>query len=275
MHRGPEPSVCEEVDAESPAEVPLYEDSPGDAALDVGLSHALLRDAADRGLEALRVWIPPPALSFGRLDLLSPRRDDAIVVARESGLQPVRRLAGGRAAAIGPGTVCVGWAVPSPEMSGMQRRYETLAGVIVAALARLGVAARVGELPGEWCPGAWSLLVGGVHTGEIDGAEVKVGGLAQRVIKGGAWAEAVVVVSCDAAQLAGALDRVQRALDVAWDPATLGHLSAAAAGVTPALVREALIGRLSASRPLRRASLTPAIWSRAEDLRRLHELDTR
>jgi lipoate-protein ligase A len=241
----------------------LYLDAPPDAALDVAISHALLEQAT-RGVEALRVWTPPPAVSFGRLDLLSPHREAAVAAARAAGLAPVRRLAGGRAAAIGPGTVCVGWAYPSPEMTGMQDRYEALAGVVVAALERTGAPARVGELPGEWCPGSWSVIAGGA--GEAGPA--KAGGLAQRVIKGAAWAEAVIVVS-GAHALAGALDRVQRALEVPWDPATLGDLP----GVSPAQVREGLIAELKARRPLVRGRpLPPEVLNRAAELRAEHTL---
>jgi octanoyl-[GcvH]:protein N-octanoyltransferase len=240
---------------------PLYTESPADAALDVAISHALLNDAARAGIEALRVWVPPAAVSFGRLDLLRPDIDAAIVAARAQGLEPVRRLAGGRAAAIGAGTVCVGWASPSPEMARMQERYETLAGVVVAALERLGVPSRIGELDGEWCPGSWSVLVG----------SGKVGGLAQRVIKGGAWAEAVIVVS-GTHTLGPALDRVQRALGVSWRPETLAQVSDASPAVTPERMREALIDVLPTRRPVRSAELTGAVWARARELREQHAL---
>jgi octanoyl-[GcvH]:protein N-octanoyltransferase len=235
----------------------LYTGSPSDAALDVAISHALLRGAAEEGVEAGRVWTPPPALSFGRLDLLLEGADRGIAAAREVGLHPVRRLAGGRAASIGPGAVCLGWACPSPEMAGMQARYEWLSAVIVSALSALGVRTRVGELPGEWCPGAWSLLAGAA----------KVGGLAQRVIRGGAWVEAVIVVR-DTARLAAALDRVQQALGVAWDPATFAGLEETNAEITPARVREALIGAVGAHP----AALPDARWARAESLRDGHDL---
>jgi lipoate-protein ligase A len=242
---------------------PLYTVSPPDAALDVAVSHALLRDAAERGVPALRGWIPPPAVSFGRLDLLLAGRGQAIEAASAAGLQPVRRLAGGRAAAIGAGTVCVGWASPSPELAGMGDRYLVLADLILAALGTLGVPARVGELPGEWCPGAWSVLAGGG----------KVGGLAQRVIRGGAWTEAVVVVS-GARQLAAALDRVQQALGLPWDPATLGALSAARPELTPSDALAALIDSASSALgPVRiESALPPELITAAERLRIEHDL---
>jgi octanoyl-[GcvH]:protein N-octanoyltransferase len=241
--------------------VPLYTESPPDAALDVAISHALLRAAAEDGSEAVRVWTPPPALSFGRLDLLLPSAERAIAVALAEGLHPIRRLAGGRAAATGPGTVCLGWACRSPELAGMQERYEAMSEVIVQALSLVGVRAGVGELAGEWCPGAWSVIVG----------DVKVGGLAQRMIRGGAWAEAVIVVS-DAAPLRSALDRVQRALGVPWDPATFAGLADIRAGVTVEDARGGLIAALQARRPLDQLALPAAVWSRAESLRDGHDL---
>jgi lipoate-protein ligase A len=245
----------------SATRTPLYTESPSDAALDVAISHALLRAAAEDGSEAVRVWMPPPALSFGRLDLLLPGAEHAVAVALGEGLHPVRRLAGGRAAAIGHGTVCLGWACRSPEMAGMQDRYEAMSEVIVQALSLVGVRAGVGELPGEWCPGAWSVVAG----------EVKVGGLAQRVIRGGAWAEAVIVVS-DAARLGAALDRVQEALGVPWNPATFAGLADVRAEVTVEDARRALITAARSGRPLDHVPLSPELWSRAETLRDGHDL---
>jgi lipoate-protein ligase A len=233
---------------------PLYTVAPGDAALDVGLSHALLNDAADRGREAVRVWTPPPAVSFGRLDLLSGDVERAAAVARADGLEPVRRLAGGRAAAIGPGTACLGFATPAANVtSGMRERYEMLSAMVLDALARLGIDARLGELAGEWCAGAWSVLVG----------EGKVGGLAQRVVRGGAWAEAVVVVS-GAPGLRASLDRVHQALGLDWRPETLVGLE----DVTVEEVR----GALTAAAGTRPADVPEELWERALALRAEHAM---
>jgi lipoate-protein ligase A len=235
----------------------LYLDAPPDAALDVAISHALL-EGATAGVEALRVWTPPPAVSLGRLDLLSTLSPAAIAAARAQGLVPVRRLAGGRATTIGPGTVCLGWAHPSPDMSGIQDRYEEMAAVMVEALERLGVPVRVGQLAGEWCPGAWSVIAGAG----------KIGGLAQRVVRGGAWAEAVIVVD-DAGALAASLDRVQRALGVEWNPDTLTGLP----GTSPDAVRDALVAGLGARRELRLVRPLPEpLLRRAAELRDEHAL---
>jgi lipoate-protein ligase A len=193
-------------------------------------------------------------VSFGRLDLLSPDIERAAAVARSDGLEPVRRLAGGRAAAIGPGTACLGFAEPVESVaSGMQERYEALAAMVLDALARLGIEARIGELAGEWCAGTWSVLVG-------DG---KVGGLAQRVIRGGAWAEAVVIVT-GADALRAALDRVQRALGLEWRPETLTGLE----GVTVEEVRGAL-AEAAGAQP---AGVPDEAWERARALRAEHTM---
>jgi lipoate-protein ligase A len=146
-------------------------------------------------------------------------------------------------------------------MAGMQDRYQAMTALIVAALSGLGVSADVGELPGEWCPGSWSLLAGGS----------KVGGLAQRVIRGGAWAEAVIVVS-GAAGLGASLDRVQRALGVAWDRATFAGLEDIRPGVTVEKARAVLVTALEARRPLQHVPLPGSVWSRAESLRDGHDL---
>lgn len=200
------------------------------------------------------MWTPPPAVSFGRLDLLSPNIETAAAVARAEGLQPVRRLAGGRAAAIGPGTACLGFAAPVESIaSGMHERYGTLAAMVLDALARLGVQARVGELEGEWCAGSWSVLVG----------EGKVGGLAQRVVRGGAWAEAVIVVT-GAPALRASLDRVHRALGLDWRPETLVGLE----DITVASLRRAL-AEAAGARP---AEVPDELWDRAHVLRAEHAM---
>jgi len=227
----------------------LYLESPDDAVLDVAVSHALLRS----GRAAFRLWTPPPAVSFGRLDLLSPGADRAVASARDAGLTPVRRLAGGRVAAIGPWTVCVGAAAPGPHGPETNRpRYEWLSGVIVQALRSLQVDARLGELEGEWCPGSWSVLVG----------SSKVAGLAQRVIRLGAWVEAVIVVEAPASARR-ALAAVQGQLGVEWDPATFGGLS----GVTSAEVVRALRRSLGPSLETR---LPAELWELAHSLRMGH-----
>lgn len=139
-------------------------------------------------------------------------------LARAAGVPAVKRLAGGRAATLDPGCLCVGWAQPNPRMEDSGRRYELLAEAIVEALNELGVGASLAETLGEWCPGAWS----------VQGSAGKLAGLAQRVISGGAWCEALIVIDRDPA-LTALARQVHAALDLPWSDGAQGDL----AGLVP------------------------------------------
>lgn len=155
-----------------------------------------------------------PALALSRLDELRPGSDEARAVAAQAGLETVRRVSGGHAVVLGGGSLCVGLAEPAATFEGTQTRYERLTAALVGAFAGVGVDAEQGELAGEWCPGAWSIRSGGV----------KLAGLAQRAIKGGAWAEAAVQLAPDANALA-LLVAVYDVLDLPLDPTTVGSVS--------------------------------------------------
>jgi len=160
------------------------------------------------------VWAPVPALALSRLDELRPGAVAARAAAARAGLDAVTRVSGGHAVVVGPGSFCVGVAEPATTFEGTQQRYERLTEALIAALAALGVEAERGELAGEWCPGAWSIRSG----------NVKLAGLAQRAIKGAAWAEAVVDLAPDE-HSRRVLAEVYEALELPLEPATLGSVS--------------------------------------------------
>lgn len=216
--------------------VELYDHAETDALLDVAISDALLRRAAQRGLASLRVWRPrQPALSVGRLDARHPRLDEVLDLARAAGVVPVRRLAGGRAATLDSGCLCLGWAQPQPRLEESSARYELIAEVIARALRALGVATSLGEAPGEWCPGAWS----------VQGPAGKVAGLAQRVITGGAWCEALIVIQA-APKLLRLARQVHNVLGLQWSDSGQGQLGELLAGQADphAALSDALTGAL-------------------------------
>ena len=194
----------------------VFKYSDPDAAVDVAVSHVLLERAASEGRESVRLWRPrQPALSLGRLDARDPRAEQVAALARAVGVTPVRRLAGGRAAALDSGCLCVGWAQTEPVLEQSSARYRELADLILAALHELGVPAQLGELAGEWCPGAWS----------VQGPSGKLAGLAQRVIRGGAWTEALIVIH-RSPRLRALGERVHEMLGIAWREQAQGELSA-------------------------------------------------
>lgn len=188
----------------------------GSAADDLAQSQLLLDRVARGELErAIRIWAPVPALALSRLDELRPGADAARAAAAAAGFDSIRRISGGHAVVTGTGSLCVGFAEPAPTFEGTQDRYERLVAAVIAALDAAGVAdAERGELDGEWCPGAWSIRSGAV----------KLAGLAQRAVKGAAWADAVIDLRPDATARA-LLAKVYAALELPLRMETVGSVS--------------------------------------------------
>ena len=159
----------------------------GSAALELAVSHALLtRVAAGELPSTLRVYRPAPAVAFGKLDTLRPGYAAAVEAARAHGYEPVLRLPGGHAAAYHArvAAIDVVWALDDPVV-GTHDRFRDEGERLAGALRALGVDARVGEVPGEYCPGAYSVNARG---------RVKLIGTAQRLVRGGALLGASIVV---------------------------------------------------------------------------------
>ena len=105
---------------------------------------------------------------------------------------------------------------------GIHERFRREANIVAEALRGLGVDARVGEVPGEYCPGGYSINAGG---------RTKLAGLGQRLIAGGAHVGAVIVVERPEL-LREVLAPVYEALELDWDPATAGAVSDEVPGTT-------------------------------------------
>ena len=126
------------------------------------------------------------------------------------------RGAGGRAAAYDEGCLVFDEIMPAADsMTGIQARFSDEAERQARALRSLGVDARVGEVPGEYCPGEFSVNARG---------QTKLIGAAQRIVRG-AWLLSTVVVVEPAAALRAVLEDVYAALGLDWDPATTGSVA--------------------------------------------------
>lgn len=204
-----------------------------DPALEVAISEALLMRVARRELPAtLRLYRPRPTVAFGRLDRLREGYADAAAAACERGFEPVLRSPGGHAAAYDSGTVAFDLVLPAGSIvEGVQDRFRDTSDEIAEALVALGVDARVGEVPGEYCRGAYSVNAGG---------RTKLAGTAQRAVRGGALLAGFVTVE-GADRLREVLVPVYAALGLAWDPATVGDVS----GLDPDAVENALAEALA------------------------------
>jgi lipoate-protein ligase A len=190
---------------------------PDQPELSTAVSRTILqRVAAEELPPTVRIHRPGNEVAFGRQDLASPRYEEAAEAARAAGFAAVERLAGGRAAVFHGGTIAIARAYADPQPpKRTYARFQEMADLIAAALGGLGVDARVGEVPGEYCPGAYSVNARGA---------AKLAGVGQRMIRGGAHMGGVIVAS-GGREVARVLEPVYRALELDWDPATSGSVS--------------------------------------------------
>ncbi len=237
---------------------------PEDPALDLAVSHALLRRVGAGDLGALaRVCHPGPTMAFGRLDALRDGYGAARDAARAHGYTPVLRLGGGHAAGYDEGSVLVEIITPQASIAGgIEERFRDVTALIVEALEATGAQPGVGELPGEYCPGRWSVHLGG---------RVKVAGTAQRSIRGASLVAAAVVVE-GGARLRAALVDVYAALALDWDPSTAGAAEDLAPGLRAPEVADAVVAALARRGPLTEAALDAETLDLARELREKHAL---
>jgi octanoyl-[GcvH]:protein N-octanoyltransferase len=205
----------------------------GTAALEISLSHALmLRVAAGELPSAVRLYRPVATVAFGKLDTLSPGYAAAAEAARRHGYEPVLRMPGGHAAAYHHQSLGIDlvYAVADP-VPGTHERFRAAGERLAGALAELGVDARLGEVPGEYCPGAYSVNARG---------KVKLIGTAQRLVRGAALLGAVIVVR-DGAGVRDVLRDVYERLGIEWDDATAGSVAEEVPGVSVNDVERAVL----------------------------------
>ena len=209
---------------------------PDRPAYDTAVSRAVLERVARGELpETFRIGRPGAMVAFGKLDLASPGYAAAAQAARDGGFEAVRRLAGGRAAVFHEHTIAFAWAGRADDTwSGTHERFRDIAGIVERALRRLGVDARVGEVPREYCPGDYSVNASG---------RTKLAGIGQRLIKG-AWHIGGVIVVDERERVRDVLVPVYEALGLDWDPATAGAVADEAPGVTWEDAVRALIAEL-------------------------------
>jgi lipoate-protein ligase A len=191
--------------------------------------------AGERGA-TVRLSRPGRVVAFGRRDTVSPGYAAAAAAARERGFEAMERIAGGRAAAYTEGTLSLTMTFPDPHPARRtSARFEYSAGLARDALADLGIDARVGEVEGEYCPGAFSVNSAGSR---------KLVGIGQRMIKGAAHVGFVIAVS-GADTIRDVLEPVYSSLELEWNPETVGAVDQDLPGAGLADVEAALLGRIA------------------------------
>ncbi|WP_416840077.1 lipoate--protein ligase family protein [Haloferax sp. DFSO52] len=188
----------------------------GDNVTDRKVTASMLRETGETGEPAFRAWTPHRQIAFGRRDTRAPHYDEAVAAAESRGFPALERSVGGRAVAYTGTTVAFAHAVPIDDArSGLDERYEAATTAVVRALRTLGVPARRGEPSNSFCPGDHSIQAGG-----------KLCGIAQRVQQSSALVSGVVVVT-DRDEIADVLVPIYDAIDVPFDPDSVGSIDTA------------------------------------------------
>lgn len=209
------------------------------AAADLDFALELLQQVKTGALgPMLRLYRPAPTVAFGQRDTHLPGFDAAAQACRELGFEPLVRKAGGRAAAYHEGTLVIDHLEPHADaIAGAKGRFSFFGELLAQALRDAGVAAAVGEIPGEYCPGEFS-----VHGQDPVNPEhrIKLIGTAQRVVSGG-WLFSSVIIVENSAPIRAVLEASYAALGLDWDPATAGAADDLVPGIDVETVEEAVL----------------------------------
>ena len=189
---------------------------------------------ADQGV--LRFRRPRPTAAFSPQDTTHLDYQQIKQQAYANGFEPIERGTGGRLTVFDEHALAI--TIISPHADPHQhtmKRYESFAGAIAGALVKLGIDARIGELPNEYCPGKFSINAEG---------RVKLVGIAQRMNRRCIQMGAIIAVersdrACDA------IADAYQAMGLAFDSATYGAISELQPNVAYADVRDTLRASIS------------------------------
>ncbi|TFD48019.1 MULTISPECIES: lipoate--protein ligase family protein [unclassified Cryobacterium] len=182
----------------------------------------------------VRVYQPEPTVAFSRRESLLPGFPAAVSAAASHGFTPVIRPAGGRAVAYDESCLVVDLVnVEDGAYGGLdnESHFKTVGNQFADVLRELGVDARVGPVPGEYCPGTYSVNARG---------QVKLVGTAQRVTRGARLMSASIPVA-ETGALIDVLVAVNRELDFAWNERTFGSVLSETSGMTAGDVTESIV----------------------------------
>ncbi|WP_255151699.1 lipoyl protein ligase domain-containing protein [Halorarius halobius] len=198
-------------------------------AADREVTATLQADVRETGDPVVRAWTPHQHLAVGRRDARADGYDDARAAAESRGFPVHERRVGGRAVAYTGSTVAFVRVEPVDDVrQGLDARYDAAVADLERALETVGVDADRGEPPAAFCPGDHSLSAAG-----------KIVGIAQRVGRGAASTAGVVVVR-DHDAVADVLDPVYDALEVPFDPDSVGSVARAGGDADPETVARAV-----------------------------------
>ncbi|MFI7493951.1 biotin/lipoate A/B protein ligase family protein [Kocuria sp. M4R2S49] len=210
----------------------MHDPAPQDGESEMALVRDKLAGLAAGGHAELLLVPARPTAAFSRRDALLPGFGAAQQVVREHGFAPMLRPVGGHLAVYDEGSLVLHLWAPHPDpRTHIHRRFELLSGAMADALRSLGVDARVGAVPGEYCDGEFSVNASG---------SAKLIGTGQRITRVGYLFSAVVMVD-GAARVRDALSVGYSRLGLEFRPETVGCVADSVPGVTVDDVRQQLL----------------------------------
>jgi octanoyl-[GcvH]:protein N-octanoyltransferase len=238
----------------------------GDPSLELALARAMVTEARlGRIEESLRIYRPASAVVvFGRRDTRLPGFPRAVEAARAAGFEPAVRATGGRAVAYTGSALVVDHVKHEPGSTGGQdARFAEFGQRFVDLFRGFGIDARLGAVPGEYCPGAHSVNARGVE---------KLVGTAQRMVPG-AWLFSSLIVVGDEDRLRPVLTEVYRCLGQDFDASSVGSLSREVPGLDIDAVEAAVVDAYRADGPATPAQVDDDLLSMARSLVPQHRVD--
>ncbi|QKJ18024.1 lipoate--protein ligase family protein [Microbacterium hominis] len=212
----------------------IRQDEQVDAATDLARSVELLRAVADGSIRedrVLRLATPVPTVAMSRRESRLPGFETAVRASRAHGFDPVIRPTGGRAVAYDETCLVFDLVTREDESSiGQAALFREVGDALVRALRGLGVDARVGDVPGEYCPGEFSINARDA---------VKLIGTSQRAVRGARLLSGMLPLG-GIHSFVAVLTEVNAALGLDWDPATFGSLAAEVDGLPRRAVEAAI-----------------------------------
>ena len=184
-----------------------------------------------------RVYTPARTVAVSKREALMPGFDRAWEIAQDMGYQPVLRTTGGRTVVYNENSLVFDLVVPEPRL-----RYQSsfifkeFGLALVGTLRSIAVDARLGPVPGEFCPGTYSVNARN---------KTKLIGTAQRASSGSRLISGVLQLS-EADEVREVLSEVNQALNFEWDPATVGALDQEIGSFDPHLVKVFLSDQIRA-----------------------------
>ena len=163
----------------------------------------------------LQVYTPPKTVAFSRRETFLHGFDRAVIAAKQQGYEPVIRTSGGRAVAYDEQSLVFDLVVPEPQVRfNSEFIFREFGQMLVSTMRSIGVDARLGDVPGEYCPGRYSINARGTK---------KLIGTSQRAARGARLISGVLLLS-NTETVAKVLTDVNAALNFDWNPSTVYSL---------------------------------------------------